>query len=236
MNTQRNLPTRQIRDAYARRDAAGKTRLYAWNLPDVLLTQYRFRSVIASALSGAGYTDLGGRDCLDVGCGTGAWLRTLLEWGADAERLHGTDLLPDRIATARVLSPHIDWSVSEGDALPFEERSMDLVSAHMVFSSIPDPVARRDLAREMSRLLRTGGLILIYDFRISHPRNPDTVGIGGGEIRRLFPHLRHTQRSVTLAPPLQRPIARISPVLAHLAETLFPFLRSHALHLLRARQ
>lgn len=222
-----------IRQRYARRDASGKGRLYAWHLDDVLFTQYRLRAAAARALVEAGRESLAGAECLDVGCGSGAWLRTLLEWGAEPQRLHGVDLLADRIAQARAVAPQLDWRVGGDGALPYADGSMDLVSAHMVFSSILDANARTRLATQMARVLRRDGLVLVYDFRISHPRNPDTVGIGQREIARLFPGFRHHCRSLTLAPPLQRPAARVSPLLAHLLEATLPFLRSHLLHVVR---
>ena len=46
---------------------------------------------------------------LDVGCGNGKWLRTLMEWGATANNLHGIDLLPDRVEKALQVSPNIDF-------------------------------------------------------------------------------------------------------------------------------
>jgi SAM-dependent methyltransferase len=222
----------RVRERYARRDASGKSHLYAWHLPDVLFTQYRLRSIVASALVDAGRTVLSDAQCLDVGCGTGGWLRTLIEWGAQPAHLHGVDLLADRIGQARALMPGIDLRVNDGGALPYADSSMDLVSANMVLSSILDPDARSRLAMEIARVARRDGLLLIYDFRIRHPRNPDTVGIGRREVDRLFPGFRHSCRSLTLAPPLQRPAARISPLLAHVLELMLPMLRSHLLHVL----
>jgi len=46
-------------------------------------------------------------------------------------------------------------------------------------------------------------------------RNPDTVGIGKSEIRRVGP---------------------VSPLLAHALESWFPFLRTHAVYLLGRRE
>ena len=222
----------RIRAAYARRDASGKRRLYGCNQPDELLSQYLLRVAVAKALSKAGLDDLSGIDCLDVGCGTGAWLRLLMEWGADPARLHGTDLLPDRIERGRLVSPQLALSVSDGSLSPFGDGTMDLVSAYTVFSSILDQEARAQLAREMMRVLRPSGFLLIYDFRISDPRNRDTVGIGMPEIRRLFPAMQARCRTVSLAPPLQRPLAKWSPLAAHAVESLFPFLRTHWLCML----
>lgn len=233
MNAPETDESGRIRRAYARRDASGRARLYAWHLPDVLFTQYRLRATAARALVDAGRASLSEADCLDVGCGTGAWLRTLMEWGAQPCRLHGVDLLVDRIAQAQALTPGANWRVNDAGVLPFADRSMDLVSANMVFSSILSGDERMRLATDMRRVVRSEGLVLIYDFRVSHPRNVDTIGIGRGEVARLFPGWRHDCRTLTLAPPIQRPAARLSPLLAHLLEAALPFLRSHMLHVLR---
>jgi SAM-dependent methyltransferase len=102
-----------------------------------------------------------------------------------------------------------------------------------VFSSILDAPARQALAQEMLRVLKPGGYVFVYDFRISHPQNPDTTGIRKAEIRRLFPGLPFQVHSLTLAPPLARRLAPLSPVLAHILEAWCPFLRTHALYLLQ---
>jgi SAM-dependent methyltransferase len=223
----------RIRLAYARRDASGRAKLYGWNHPDVALNRYLLQSAITHLLSDAGWRELPQLEFLDVGCGTGGWLRTLQEWGATSPRLHGIDLLEDRIEKARALAPQIDFRVSQGWPLPFEADSMDFVSAFTVFSSILTAEARLDLAKEMRRVLRPAGLVLLYDFRVSDPRNPDTTGVGLSEVRRLFPSHRIRRRSVTLAPPLQRLLSRVSPLVAHMTEALCPFLRTHALYLLQ---
>ncbi len=152
--------------------------------------------------------------------------------GADARKLHGIDLLEDRIEVARSAEPVIDFRVGSGWALPFDGASMDLVCANTVFSSIPDPNARDVLAAEIRRVMKPDGWALIYDFRMSHPRNPDTVGIGRSEVRRLFTSLEARTRSLTLAPPIARPLTRVSVGLARLVEAGAPFLRTHAVHLL----
>lgn len=221
----------RIRAVYLKRDSSRKPSLYAWHRQDVLFIQYRFRAVAASLLKQNGFTDLSHIEALDVGCGTGGWLRTLLEWGARPEHLHGIDLLEDRIEKARALGMGIDFQVASGYEIPFSDGSMDLVSAHTVFSSILDPSARKALADEMSRILKSTGKILIYDYRISDPRNPDTVGIRKREIQRLFPEFNVHFRSLTLAPPILRRVAPVSPWLAHVIESWFPFLRTHAFYL-----
>lgn len=222
----------RIRSVYGRRDSSGKGSLYAWHNQGALLNQYRFQAVAAALLSAEGLADLSLLDMLDIGCGTGGWLRKLMEWGASPELLHGIDLLQDRIERARVLCPTIDFKVGSGFELPYPSHSMDLVTAHTVFSSILDVSARKALAEEMVRVLKPTGCAFVYDYRISDPRNPDTVGIRKKEIQRLFPGFDLAMRSLTLAPPLGRRIAPLSPLLAHALEVCFPFLRTHAACLL----
>ena len=202
----------------------------------MLFTQYRFRAVAAPLLKRSGFTELSHIEVLHVGCGTGGWLRTLLEWGARPEHLHGIDLLEDRIEKARALGMGIDFQVASGYDIPYPEDSMDLVSAHTVFSSILDASARKALAGEMSRILKSTGKILIYDYRISDPRNPDTVGIRKREIQRLFPDFTIQLRSLTLAPPILRRVALLLPLLAHALESCFPFLRTHTFYLISSRK
>jgi hypothetical protein len=79
----------------------------------------------------------------------------------------------------------------------------------------------------MERVVRSDGMIVIFDFRISSPRNPDTTGIRRGEVQRLFSNFTVKSRSLILAPPLQRPLAKLSPWLALTIETFIPFLRTH---------
>lgn len=222
----------RIRSVYAERDARGKRALYAWWKPDVLLNAYRFQAEVAACLRRSGCEDLSSSRVLDVGCGSGTWLRQLCAWGACAANLHGIDLLADRIALARQLDPQIDYRVGSGWQLPFEDASMDLVTAHTVFSSVPNDAARQCLATETIRVVNPRGRILIFDFRISHPRNHDTVGIRKKEIRRLFPDFQLVSRSLNLAPPLLRRIAPASPALAIVLEKLCPFLRTHAMYFL----
>ena len=223
----------RIRKAYAHRDASGKDALYVWSRPEVLLSHYRFRVAVTQALAKIGWSDWANKDCLDVGCGYGGWLRTIQEWGGKAPRLHGTDILPDRIARARELSPNLDFFVSDSWPMPLQDKSMDFISAHMVFSSILNKTAREKLAFEMQRVLRDDGVILIYEFRISDPRNPDTIGIGKKEMSRLFPQHELRMQTVTLAPPIFRRLAKWSPLIAHMTEVLLPFLRTHAVFTLK---
>ena len=91
---------------------------------------------------------------LDVGCGTGANLVMLSKFG-DAE---GVDISPDALAFCRERGLN-QVHLGAADKLPFEAGAFDLVTALDVVEHIDDDVAG---LREMRRVLRPGGHILIF--------------------------------------------------------------------------
>lgn len=206
---------------------------YAWsNAGHVLLIQERERAVVET-LTRERCLPLAERTLLDVGCGTGDWLREFIRWGARPEALTGVDLLPARIAEARRLCPpDVRLECASATELPFERGSFDLVLQATVLSSVLDAQVRHQIAREMRRVVKPDGLILWYDFHMDNPRNPDVHGVRRREIRALFPDCRLELRRVTLAPPLARWLAPRAPLLAALLGSI-PLLRTHYLGVLR---
>jgi len=227
---------KRIRTAYARRQDARLSRLYDWQSPEVQLREYGLRTAWSGVLAEAGIHDLSDLDILDVGCGTGGWLRQLMAWGAAPERLHGIDLLEERVVLAKRLAPHIDIRVASAWPIPYPDAAFDLVLSHTVFSSILDRDGRFSLAQEMMRVLRPDGIILIYDLRYDNPRNADVTGIPLREIRELFPYSEIKARTLTLAPPLARRLVPASSLLGLFLERLCPFVRSHALYRVSRRK
>jgi hypothetical protein len=105
------------------------------------------------------------------------------------------------------------------------------VIASTIFSSILSHDMRVAMAAEIGRVLAPGGALLWYDFAYNNPRNSHVRKVDRAEVRDLFPHLRGTIRSLTLAPPLSRLIAPRSWPLAVCLEAI-PLLRSHLLAVL----
>jgi ubiquinone/menaquinone biosynthesis C-methylase UbiE len=186
------------------------------------------------AFQRAGFSGIATIEVLDVGCYTGQWLRMLLEWGASPSKLHGVDLLEESISKAEILSPaEVDLRVSNGWPLPYQDALMDVCAVSTVFSSILDPEARLALAKEIDRVVRTNGWVMVFDFTISDPRNPDTIGINRREICKLFPKLNLVKTyPLIFAPPLLRKFPSNLLWLAHALEIILPFLCTHRLYLL----
>ena len=163
---------------------------------------------------------------LDVGCGGGGDLSYLRGAGWPAERLAGVDLIPSRLEAARAACPDIDLRLSEGSAIPFPDDSVDVATAVTVFSSILDPDVRRALFAEMERVVRPGGVVVVYDFVIRKPTNPNVVGM---PLRRLAELRRPPDGTLRLSPLLQAVAvaAALHPRLADWAMRFAP--RTHRL-------
>ncbi|MBI4001535.1 MAG: class I SAM-dependent methyltransferase [Nitrospira defluvii] len=201
----------RIRDAYARRKPSSRNGLYSFfNRGNVFMLQERERRVL-SLLNQVGWSSLQAVRILDVGCGAGFWIRDLIRWGASPQHITGVDLLEQRVAEARCLSPEgVTVQCRNATALEFPDGSFDLIIQSTVFTSILDRDVRQRLAHEMLRVLRPGGLILWYDFHVNNPRNPDVRGVTSREIHQLFQGCLIRLRRITLAPPVARVLAPIS--------------------------
>ena len=91
---------------------------------------------------------------LDVGCGTGANLKLLSEFG-DAQ---GVDVSTDALAFCRERGLQ-NVQLGSAESLPYEEQTFDLVTALDVVEHMDDDVSG---LREMRRVLRPGGRVLIF--------------------------------------------------------------------------
>lgn len=216
----------RIRAEYRERGRTIPPDLYSWQRPEIQYWQVQTARACTRLLKEGGAFPLGDESILDVGCGTGQWLGEFIQWGAQTSNLHGIDLLDERIACARTRLPESDLRAGDARHLPWPDNSFDLVTQFTVFSSILDAGVRRDIAKEMLRVLRPGGRILWYDCRWSNPTRAAVQGLSRADIRKLFPNCAIDFAVATLVPPLSRVIARRSRVLASALES-FRFTCSH---------
>ena len=217
----------RVREAYARRAERGLDARYDyWQPANLFIYQARERALLA-LLRERELLPLSGRRVLDVGCGDGAVLRDMLRYGARPEDMSGIDLLPDRVERARALTPGARFEAGDARSLPYEEASFDLVLGFTLLSSVVDAAARRQVAREMKRVARPGGLVLLYDFW-TNPTNRDVRPLRRSELQDLFPRRTVHFRGTTLAPPLLRALVSLpGGWFACSALEMLPFLRTH---------
>ncbi|KAB8191818.1 methyltransferase domain-containing protein [Nonomuraea phyllanthi] len=134
---------------------------------------------------------------LDVGCGTGYLSRILSPVVTPSGHVTGLDPSPAMVEYATRHAPaNCTYVVGEGQRLPFPDASFDLVVSSLAVHHMPAG-ARPEALRQMCRVLRPGGRLLIAEFR--PPANPlarHLVGALSG------PAMRHDPRDLlgTLIP------------------------------------
>ncbi len=199
----------RIRAAYAKRQKDDARYSY-FSMGNLFLMQEREQRLL-TLLKRNDLAPLHTKKILEVGCGTGYWLREFIKWGARPENITGIDLLVDRVAEARYLCPEA-VRIVYGNAveLAFPDATFDLVVQSTVFTSVLDAMMKQQMASEMLRVVKDDGFILWYDYHVHNPWNPDVRGIKRREISQLFPGCRIKLQRLTLVPPLVRLLAPYS--------------------------
>ncbi len=122
---------------------------------------------------------------VDLACGTGGLLRPALK---AFPRLKGTGLdLSEpylNVARTRTRSHRASFVTAMAEALPFADNSLDVVSCVFLFHELP-PKVRRQVIREVARVLKPGGSFLFVD-SLQTGDVPDYDGL-----LSLFPQLFH---------------------------------------------
>lgn len=229
------LPTPEpqaVAARYARRDVAQDAQRYSlYASASALQAQQERVRALRRLWQAHGWRSLAGLAITEVGCGSGGNLHDLIRLGADPAQLQGLELLPQRAAQARERLPAA-VRITPGDALQaaVPPGTQQAVLAFTLFSSVLDTAFRTALAQRMWQWVAPGGGVLVYDFTVGNPRNPDVQGVPLREVQRLFPDAQITSRRLTLAPPLARrlPGALLAPA-AVLLPAVLPIARTHRL-------
>ncbi len=221
----------RIIEAYKRRKGIDRISYSYFSPANLFMIQSRERKILEVIKRYVG-EKLDEKKILDVGCGEGGELRNFLKYGAKPENLYGIDLLEDRIERARRINPNVNFTSGNAERLPYPECFFDLVTQFTVFTSIFDENMKRNIAREMLRVLKDDGIILWYDFIYNNPKNPDVKGIKKREITSLFPGCKFDFQKITLAPIITRAIAPYSWFACYLLEKIRIF-NTHYLVVIR---
>jgi SAM-dependent methyltransferase len=104
---------------------------------------------------------------LDVGCGVGSTDAYLVRRLAE---LDGTDISAEALRRAAEANPSVRYTTYEGESLPYEDGRFDLAFAICVVHHVP-PAQRHGFAAELRRVVRPGGLVVVFEH---NPLNPLT--------------------------------------------------------------
>jgi SAM-dependent methyltransferase len=120
--------------------------------------------------------DLGRKTALDVGCGVGLTDEHLV---GRVGTLHGVDVAEEVVAAAARRNPAVEYRTGDGTRLPYEDGTFDLAFAICVLHHVPKGDWGR-CAAELARVVRPGGLVVIFEH---NPRNPFTrLAVGRCEL------------------------------------------------------
>ncbi|MBB5782595.1 class I SAM-dependent methyltransferase [Nonomuraea jabiensis] len=132
-----------------------------------------------------------GERVLDVGCGTGYLSRILAPVVTPSGHVTGVDPSPAMIEYASRHAPaNCTYVEGSGQDLPFPDGSFDLVISSLAVHHIPAE-ARPEALRQMFRVLRPGGRLLIAEFR--PPAKPLARRVVGA---LTGPAMRHDPRDL----------------------------------------
>ena len=104
---------------------------------------------------------------LDVGCGVGVTDGFLADRVGD---LHGVDVAGEAVGQAAAANPGVSYVPYDGRRLPYEDGRFDVAFAICVLHHV-DPVDRLDFHLELGRVVRPGGLVVVFEH---NPLNPLT--------------------------------------------------------------
>lgn len=103
---------------------------------------------------------------LEVGCGTGALLRSLARRGDFTGEAFGVDQCRSFIDAARKfsrvenVSDRLVFQVGDAHCMDFPAATFDAVIAHTLISHVTEPA---EVLSEMARVVRPGGTVVIFD-------------------------------------------------------------------------
>ena len=97
---------------------------------------------------------------VDIGCGTGPSLEMVRRHG---HPVVGLDCSSGMLDVLRVMAPGLDAVRGNALELPFRSGRVSLVTALRLFSHIAEP---RDLLREVRRIIRSGGMVIVSDLDV----------------------------------------------------------------------
>jgi len=125
---------------------------------------------------------------LEIGCGRGFFLSHLENIFPKSE-LYGIDIDSERIAYAKTYLNRAHLYVQDGQFLPYDNESMDVVCAFQVIEHFPEPCR---FFNEAYRVLKIGGIIFLS--------TPNPFGLAA---KLLGPRWQgHHSQHISVHPPL----------------------------------
>lgn len=164
---------------------------------------------------------------LDVGCGTGSSLLQFIKLGFLPQNLTGVDSSAERIAQAQARFPNVAFHCESAQGMSFPDSTFDVTFESTLFMMLTDEDVARRIAGEMLRVTRSGGYVMMADWRYAEPRSRDHRAMTPKRIASLFDVGAATsvvaRERGALVPPLGRFLSRHAPSFYFVVQGVLPF-------------
>ena len=176
---------------------------------------------------------------LDVGCGSGARIFEFFRLGFRPIDVIGMDIQQERLNAGRQYLPQINFVQGDASAMTLGDRSVDFVFESTMFAALTNDEVRGNIAHEMVRVCRSGGYLLLSDWRTPKYGDENYKALTRRDICRLFGVGRETELIATengaLVPPVGRFLSTHMSWLYFPIAAILPFLVGQVVYVLRKR-
>lgn len=219
-------------------------------LNDTALHIYQERErLILRTIKKYGHSDIRSKVILDIGCGNGWMLQEFVKYGADPTKLHGIDIRDEAIHSAVFngkFGHNIHFLMADALNIPYADSVFDVILVFTLFSSIPNISQRYGIAIEIMRVLKPGGIAIVYDMNanVKNPlkriplirrmfsHNPNMKIITKKEMKDMFSKCNLEFKTLTTHWYLLAPVLRFSRFIAVILD-MIPLLQTHYLITIR---
>ena len=176
---------------------------------------------------------------LDVGCGKGSALMDLVKYGFDQENLYGVDINNDRIDDGKFNYPLLNLSNQDATNLDFSNDFFSLVFESTMFVQLTDREISRKIAKEMIRVTKKNGYVILIDWRYGKFWNPNYLACNNKRVKELF-NVGSDMEIISvfngaLIPPIGRFLSTYLNSLYFVVSKLCPFLVGQVTYVLKKK-
>jgi ubiquinone/menaquinone biosynthesis C-methylase UbiE len=184
--------------------------------------------------------DFSNFEILDVGSASGYGLTPFLIAGFSMNQLNGIDLFEERINLGRNKYPGMKLNIGDATKMDiFKDNQFDMTMEQFCFCHVEDDNTVERIAKQMLRVTKPDGYILIMDWQIGS-KKAHYNGISQKKIKSMFEAGLKTEIikrfPSQLSPPIGRFFSKYFPSLYPLIAVLFPFLVLSHLTLIKCKK
>ena len=174
---------------------------------------------------------------IDIGCGSSSKLIDLVSLGFNQKNLYGIDINESDINFSKMNYPLLNLSCQNATKLDFKDNFFDLTYESTMFVQITNEEISENIAREMVRVTKKNGFIIIFDWRFQKFKNPNFLACDQKRIQKMFSINKSTKlisrENGMLIPPLGRFLSKYMSSSYFVVAKVFPFFVGHVSYILQ---